>query len=164
MKCIAGFGLLLALVAGPAFAQAPTATGAEADPVAALQALNADVAPKKREFVQQQLALTEAEAKAFWPVYDAHQAALGKLNERRLANIEAYAKVWNADATDEKAMAAVATEALDIEKDEAALMEQTYGKLKRAVPVVKAVRYLQLESKLRALVRVELAARIPYAH
>lgn len=164
MKSIAGFGLLLALAAGTTFAQAPTPTGAEVDPVAELQSLNAEVAPKKREFVQQQLALTEAEAKAFWPVYDAHQAALGKLNERRLANIEAYAEVWNAETTDDKAIAAVAAEALDIEKDEAALMETTYGKLKRGVPIVKAVRYLQLESKLRALIKVELAARIPYAH
>lgn len=165
MKSIASIGLLVALMAGPAFAQAPTSTvEATPDPVAALQALNTEVAPQKREFVQQQLALTEAEAKAFWPVYDAHQAALGKLNERRVANIEAYADVWNAAVTDDKAIAAVATEALAIEKDEAALMERTYGKLKGQVPVVKAVRYLQLESKLRALIKVELAARIPYAH
>jgi len=164
MKSIASTILLVALMVGPAFAQAPAAGEAASDPVAALQAFNAEAAPKKREFVQQQLALTEAEAKAFWPVYDAHQAALTRLNERRLANIEAYAEVWNAAATDEKAIAAVATEALDIEKDEAALMEHTYGKLKGQVPVVKAVRYLQLESKLRALIKVELAARIPYAH
>jgi Spy/CpxP family protein refolding chaperone len=164
MKSIASTVLLVALMAGPAFAQAPAAGEAAPDPVAALQAFNAEAAPKKREFVQEQLALTEAEAKAFWPVYDAHQAALTKLNERRLANIGAYADIWNAEATDEKAMAAVATEALDIEKDEAALMETTYNKLKGDVSVVKAVRYLQLESKLRALIKVELAARIPYAH
>ena len=134
MKSMASIGWLVVLVAGTAFAQEPAAGDAAAsDPVAALQSLNAEVAPKKREFVQQQLALTEAEAKAFWPVYDAHQAALGKLNERRLANIEAYAEVWNAQTTDEKAIAAVAAEALDIEKDEAALMETTYGKLKRGV-------------------------------
>ena len=163
MKSIASIVLLAALAAGPALAQAP-AGGAAPDPVAALQALNAEVAPQKRQFVQEQLALSEDEGKAFWPVYDAHQAALTKLNERRLANIEAYAAVWNAAVTDEKAIAAVATEALDIEKDEAALMEQTYHKLKGGVPIVKAVHYLQLESKLRAIIKVELAARIPYAH
>lgn len=163
MKSIASIVLLAALAAGPALAQAPAAEAAP-DPVAALQALNAEVAPQKRQFVQEQLALSEAEGKAFWPVYDAHQAALTKLNERRLANIEAYAEVWNAAVTDEKAIAAVATEALDIEKDEAALMEQTYHKLKGGVPIVKAVHYLQLESKLRAIIKVELAARIPYAH
>jgi hypothetical protein len=165
MKSIARIGLLVAMFAGPAYAQSVNATGQEAvDPVAALQALNAEVAPQKREFVQQQLALSEADAKAFWPVYDGYQAALTKLNERRLANIEAYADVWNAAVTDDKAIAAVATEALDIEKDEAALLEQTYNKLKGKVPVVKAVHYLQLETKLRALIKVELAARIPYAH
>ena len=156
---------MFAMVAPPAFAQAKDApSGDSAAAVSALQALVAEIGPEKRAFVGEQLGLTEAEGAKFWPVYDAHQAALAKLNERRLANIGAYADVWNAEVTDDKAMAAVAVEALAIEKDEAALLEQTYNKLKRAVPVVKSVRYLQLESKLRALIRVELAARIPYAH
>lgn len=160
MKTFAGIALMFAIAAAPAFAQAPDSAAA----VSQLQALVAEIGPEKRAFVGEQLALTEAEGGKFWPVYEAHQAALAKLNERRLNNIVAYSEVWNAAATDDKAMAAVATEALDIEKDEAALMEHTYGKLKGHVSIVKAVRYLQLESKLRALVRVELAARIPYAH
>ena len=163
MKTLAGIALMFTLAAGPALAQAPTASQDSAAAVSQLQALVAEVGPQKRAFVGEQLSLTDAEGSKFWPVYEAHQAALAKLNERRLNNIVAYSEVWNAESTDDKAMAAVADEALDIEKDEAALLEHTYGKLKRAVPVVKAVRYLQLESKLRALVRVELAARIPYA-
>lgn len=164
MKSIVSLGLLLALVAGPVFAQDAPGTATEPDPVSALKALQVDVGPKKREFVQQQLGLDEAQAKAFWPVYDAHQYALAELNERRLKNIEAYAAVWNAETTDDKALSAVANEALAIEKDEAALMARTYGKLKGKVPVATAVRYLQLESKLRTLIRVELAASIPFAH
>lgn len=163
MKSLASLGLLLALVAGPAFAQTAPGTEAEPDPAAALKALQADVGPEKRAFVEQQLGLDEAQAKAFWPVYDAHQYALAELNERRLNNIEAYAAVWNAETTDDKALAAVATEALAIEKDEAALLARTYGKLKGKVPVATAVRYLQLENKLRALIKVELAASIPFA-
>lgn len=165
MKILASLGLTLILAAGPAFAQSPAATSQDsAAAFSQLQALMAEVGPEKRAFVAEQLDLTEVEGGKFWPVYEAHQAALARLNERRLNNIVAYGEIWNAEATDDKAMAAVAREALAIEKDEAALLERTYNKLKRAVPVVKAVRYLQLESKLRALVRVELAARIPYAH
>lgn len=163
MKSLASLGLLLALVAGPAFAQTAPGTEAEPDPAAALKALQADVGPEKRAFVEQQLGLDEAQAKAFWPVYDAHQYALAELNERRLNNIEAYAAVWNAETTDDKALSAVAAEALAIEKDEAALLARTYGKLKGKVPVATAVRYLQLENKLRALIKVELAASIPFA-
>lgn len=155
--------LLLALVAGPALAKETTDPDTAAA-IAELQSLVAEVGDEKRAFFGEQLSLTEAEAAKFWPVYDGHQAALAKLNERRVKNILAYADLWNAAATDAKAAEAIAREALDIEKDEAALMEHTYGKLKRAVPVVKAIRYLQMESKLRALVRVELAARIPLAH
>ncbi len=162
MNSLVKIALLSLLLAGPALAQEPAA--AAPDPAAELKALAADVGPAKRAFVGEQLALTEAEAEAFWPAYDAHQAGLAKLNERRLQNILAYADVWNATATDEEALGKLAAEALAIEKDEAELMADTFGKLKRGVPMVKAVRYLQLESKLRAIIKYELAARIPYVH
>ncbi|QDH70444.1 hypothetical protein [Marilutibacter alkalisoli] len=56
-----------------------------------------------------------------------------------------------------------ADEALDIEKDEARQMDRTFRKLRKAVPVVKAARYLQVENKLRAIVRFEQAVQVPYA-
>jgi len=116
----------------------------------------------KKALVASSLALTDAEAKKFWPVYDAHQAALSEFNRRRLDNILAYARVWNTGKVDDAAATALAKEAIAIEKQEAAQLERTFGKLKRAVPAVKAVRYLQVEAKLRAIVRFEQAAQVPF--
>jgi hypothetical protein len=82
---------------------------------------------------------------------------------RRLDNIMKYARAYNADASDDAAATAIAEEALDIEKDEARQMDRTFRKLKKVVPAVKAVRYLQVENKLRAVVRFEQAAQVPYA-
>lgn len=157
--------LLSALLAGPAWSKEAKHeyTPAEAETYAEMRALQAYVGDGKRAFIEEQLSLTTEEASKFWPVYDAHQEALTSLNKRRLDNIMAYARNWNTDTLDDAAADKLAKEALDIEHDEAALMESSYRKLKHAVPALKAVRYLQVESKVRAIVRFELAAEVPLA-
>lgn len=155
--------LLSLLVPAAAMAAEPaTRTPAETEAVAQMQVLQAYVGSGKRAFIEQQLQLTPEEAERFWPVYDAHQAALSEFNRRRMDNILAYARVWNAGKIDDAAATALAKEAIAIEKQEAAQLERTFGKLKHVVPAVKAVRYLQVEAKLRAIVRFEQAAQVPF--
>lgn len=155
--------LLSTLLPAAAMADQPSArTPAEVEAMAQMQVLQAYVGTGKRAFIEQQLQLTPEEAEKFWPVYDAHQVALADFNRRRVDNILAYARVWNAGRIDDAAATALAKEAIAIEKEEAAQLDRTFGKLKRAVPAVKAVRYLQVESKLRAIVRFEQAAQVPF--
>jgi hypothetical protein len=45
----------------------------------------------KKLLVGTNMALTETEAKAFWPVYEAYQADLGKLNQRTVKLVKDYA-------------------------------------------------------------------------
>jgi hypothetical protein len=152
-----------ALLAGPAWSKEAKHeyTPAEAEIYADMRALQGQLGAGKRAFIEEQVVLAPAEAAKFWPVYDAHQAGPTSLNKRRLDNILAYARDWNAETLDDKAANGLAKEALDIEKGEVALMENTYRKLKHAVPAIKAVRYLQIESKVRAIVRFEQAAEVP---
>ena len=163
---IAKLGLIAAMLASPAWAQtAPEAAApaAEADVMAEMKALQDEVKEGKRAVVEQQMQLSEAEAAKFWPVYDAHQAALTGFNQRRIENILAYAKAWNAGPIDDATADTLAKKALALEKDEGAQMEKTYAKARKAVGASKAVRYLQIESKIRALVRFEQAAEVPLA-
>ena len=166
MSALARLSLIAALVAAPAWskeAKDPGYTADEAESVAEMHALETDVGPGKRAFIEEQLELTPEEDAKFWPIYDAHQEALQAFNQRRLDNIMKYARAYNADALDDASAVAIVEESLDIEKDEAEQMERTFHKLKKAVPVVKAANYLQVENKLRAVVRFEQAAQVPYA-
>ena len=166
MSALARLSLIAALVAAPAWskeAKDPGYTADEAESVAEMHALETDVGPGKRAFIEEQLELTPEEDAKFWPIYDAHQEALQAFNQRRLDNIMKYARAYNADALDDVSAVAIVEESLDIEKDEAEQMERTFHKLKKAVPVVKAANYLQVENKLRAVVRFEQAAQVPYA-
>jgi hypothetical protein len=153
------------LLAAPAWSQDGGNAGyspEEAAAVAEMHAIETEIGAGKRASIAQQLQLTLDEDARFWPIYDAHQKALLAFNQRRLDNIMAYARAYNEDTMDDATALALAREALDLERDEAKQMEKTFNKLRKAIPVTKAVRYLQVENKLRAIVRFEQAAQVPF--
>lgn len=141
--------------------QAAAPTQEEAEALAQLQLLQAQIGPEKRALIEKQLDLRPDQAGKFWPVYDEHQAALAGFNERRLSNIMEYARLWNSSELNDETATALAKEALSLEKDEAEQMERTFKHLKGAISPMKAVRYLQIESKLRAILRFQQAAEVP---
>jgi len=55
------------------------------------------------------------------------------------------------------------TESQAIEASEVQLKQSYLPKLEQALPAAKAARYLQIENKIRAVIRYELAAQIPLA-
>jgi uncharacterized membrane protein len=123
------------------------------------QKLQAD----KKLVVATAMQLTEAEAKGFWPVYDAFQADLGKINTQLGQVIKAYAAAYRADTlTNEKAQELIG-DVLKIEQAEVDLKKAYVPKLGAVVSQIKVARYLQIESKIRALIKYELAGEIPLA-
>ena len=65
------------------------------------------------------------------------------------------------DSLDDATAARLAEQALSIEEDETSLLKHTYRKLKGVIPATRAVSYLQLENKIRAVVRYEQAVNVP---
>ena len=62
--------------------------------------------------------------------------------------------------TDAKAETLV-NEALAIEQAEVELKEKYAGRLNGVIPAMKIARYLQMENKIRAVIRFDMAAGIP---
>jgi hypothetical protein len=149
--------LLCALVA------AGVASAAQDQPADNMQILRDKVKADKKLVIAENLGLTEGESKAFWPVYEEYQKELEAINQRMGKAIQGYAQEYNANTlTDEKAKALM-TEALAIEEAEVALKKKYLAKLDGVIPAIKAARYLQMENKIRALIRMDLAANIPLA-
>jgi len=155
------FAVLMACALGAHAQQAAQPTPTEAQALEQLQLLQVQVGPEKRALIEKQLDLRPDQAPRFWPVYDEHQAALAGFNERRLRNIMEYARIWNTGELNDESATALAKEALSIESDEAEQMERTFKHLKGVVSPMKAVRYLQIESKLRAILRFQQAVEVP---
>jgi hypothetical protein len=113
----------------------------------------------KKLLVGTNMALTEAEAKAFWPVYDAYQADLGKLNQRTIKLVSDYAASYKA-MTDAVA-GTLLDEAIAIERDRATMLQAYRPKFAAVLPATKVARYYQIENKIRAAINYDLAANIP---
>ena len=105
--------------------------------------------------------LTEAEAKAFWPVYDAYQADLQKTNQRMVDVIKNYADAYNKGPVSDQTARKLLNDSLAVEEAELKLKRSYVPRLEKAIPGMKIARYLQIESKIRAIIRYELAAQIP---
>lgn len=154
--------LLVASLALPVLAQ--TSASPRGDAVARVNALKAAVAPGKQIFMARQLQLSNEEDAAFWPHYDAHQAELASLEERRarmLARFQERQAAGNVDAGDREDLA---EEMLALEADEADQLETTFARLVRAgLTMEKAVRYIALEKDLRALRHFERGDDADYA-
>ena len=164
-RCLLLLALLAAAPIGVAKEKAPKLelSADESAVVAQLKSLQEEVGPAKRDFIKGQLELTPAEEKKFWRVYDEHQKALEALNKRRVENVLAYSRVWNAGHIEAVPADRLLKEAIAIERAEAELLDDTYVKLRGEIAPVKLVRYLQIEGKLRAFVRIKQAAQVPLA-
>jgi hypothetical protein len=118
-------------------------------------ALKAD----KKAFIEKNMELTQAEGKEFWPYYNSYQFDLQKINDRLIKLIDAYAKNYK-NLSDQDAVKMV-NEYLAIERDQLKQKELYFRTLSKTLPAKKVARYLQLENKINAMVRFELAANIP---
>jgi hypothetical protein len=128
-----------------------------------MEILKEKVKADKKLVVAANMNLTDQEAKSFWPLYDGYQKELEQINQRLLTMIKGYADAFNAgkgEISDDQAKKLIA-EALALEESEVKLRQSYAAKLGKALPATKVARYLQIENKIRALVKFELAAQIP---
>jgi len=143
------------------FSIALLASVAMAQDTATMQALRDKVKADKKLVIAANMDLTEEEGKKFWPIYEAYQKDLTAINQRLAAAITAYATAYNSKSLTDDQAKKLATDALLADEDEVKL-RKTYGaKLVQVLPGKKAARYLQLENKIRAALRYELASSIP---
>ena len=128
-----------------------------------MEILKEKVKADKKLLVAANMNLTDAEAKGFWPLYDGYQKELEQINQRLGSVIKSYADAHNAgkgmipDETAKKLL----KEALAVEESEVKLRQSYAAKLEKALPATKVARYLQIENKIRAILKFELAQQIP---
>jgi len=137
----------------------PVALAQNAAETAELQALRTAVRADKRALVESTVQPTPAEAKKFWPIYDAYQRALDGINRRRVVAVEAL--IGRDKAPSDLYARTLAAELIATDEAEIKARRRMHNAVLKALPTRKAARYLQLESKIRAVQAYDLAAAIP---
>ena len=134
---------------------------AQDKPADNMQILRDKIRADKKLVVAMNMELTESEAKAFWPVYDQYQKDLQKINQRIANVLESYSDDFRKKSINDDKAKKLINDALAIDREEASLKAKYAPKLGKALPMVKVVRYLQIENKIRAVVRYDIAAGVP---
>ena len=145
-------------------AQAACAEGTASD-VTDMQALRQAVRTDKKAFVASTLQLTDAEAKRFWPLYDAYQRELDVSNRVRARAVESV--VVKGNPISDLYAKNLANDLIAADELELKARRTLHNRLikplpgRSVMPAAKAARYLQLESKIRILLAYDIAATIP---
>ena len=105
------------------------------------------------------LDLDGPEAAAFWPVYARYQDELDAVEARLFAVIESYTESIGS-TTDEQALKLV-HDYFAVEQDRIALRQKYFEEISAALSGRKVMRFYQIENKVDAVLRYDLAARIP---
>jgi hypothetical protein len=149
--------VVLLIVAVPAFAQEGADVGAK---IRETQAL---VASEFRQILREEMMLTDAESKEFWPLYERYSAEKRVINEPYLAGLIEYVdRYYNGDLSDEHAARLMNTY-FDVQQ---AILKKRHDYVKRFSKImssVKVMRFFQLENKVQAEVNAALAVIIPLA-
>jgi hypothetical protein len=143
--------MVICLIAFPAFAQEVTKNTMDS----VREALKA----QKRAFIAVNMQLTDAEDAKFWPVYDSYQKDMETMNQKIGDLILDYAKNYET-LTDPKADELLKKN-LSLEKEILQLKTSYLPKFKAVLPAKKVARYYQLENKIQAVGRYDLAEKIP---
>ena len=105
--------------------------------------------------------LSEAEAKAFWPVYESYQDELFLLRARTLKLLGDYAEAY--ENMDDDTAKRLLDEYMAVESLRVKLRQTYLPRFRDVLPDVKVVRYYQIENKIHAALMYELGATIPLA-
>ena len=114
----------------------------------------------KKELVDQYMQFSDAEAAAFWPVYEAYMAERQKLGNDRIRILAEYADQYDR-LTDQKAEDLTYVALVnDIKLDK--LKKKYFKKFKKAVSPLRASQFMQLENYLQTAIRHEVQEAIPF--
>jgi hypothetical protein len=137
----------------------PCLSLAEDTPTDNMQIFVEKIRADKKLLVAENMQLTKAGAKGFWPLYDRYQNELFLLRQRTLKLINDYGKAYE-QMTDSTAKKLV-NEYMTIEGLGLKLRGAYLPKFRKVIPEVKVLRYYQIENKINAVLFYELASNIP---
>jgi hypothetical protein len=126
---------------------------------ASIDSLLSAIRANRKAVVAVNMKLTDDEAAKFWPTYDSYQKEMNALGDRMVALLGEYGKSFR-DMPDDTAMKIV-DEYLNIEADRVKVRRTYVAEFAKAIPGRKLARFYQLENKMDAVIRYEMAKTIP---
>ena len=115
----------------------------------------------REDIVKEEMRFSEVEAVAFWPLYDSYQSELLQVNNRYADLLTNYLNAYRAGEVSENMANQIVDDYLEIENDILKIKQKYLQDFRKALPARKAARFYQLENKMDAELKSQLAMIIP---
>ena len=116
---------------------------------------------QRQQVVTQAIQLDASQSEAFWPLYREYRADVAKLDDRFVALIKDFAERYDT-LNDEDALRLLKT-SLKLEADRIKLSQRYVRRFDRIMPSTKVARFMQVESRLDAVLDLKVKSGIPLA-
>jgi hypothetical protein len=117
---------------------------------------------QRKATVGSNMNLTPSEATKFWPVYDAYEAKMDRIEARHVKELKDFADKYEnlSDADASKKL----DEVMAIQQTRLDVQKEFVPKFREALPGVKVTRFYQIDNKIQALIQCDIAQLVPLAH
>ncbi|HZC43544.1 MAG TPA: hypothetical protein VE195_05170 [Acidobacteriaceae bacterium] len=150
------FLLLSTVAAGAQVAQVITVTPlTDSD----INLIRQDIQGAKNDIIKDTMQFSDAEGKAFWPVYQEYSAQQRAIAAKRFAVIVDYSKSVGS-MTDAEADS-LTRRMLQSEDDVQTLRKDYLPKFQAALGAKRAAKFYQIDNRLTMILNVQLASAIP---
>ena len=121
--------------------------------------LRSDIHAKKTQVINQILALTDDEAKKFWPLQRSYESDLSKLGDQQFDVIRDYANNWNnlSDATAKD----LGKRLLVYQKKRVDLQTKYFDRISKEMSPMIAAKFFQVELQLEEIIDLKIASSLP---
>ena len=134
-------------------------TAAVAQTATDIQLTREELQKDRQKIVAANLGLTEDESVAFWVMYRDYRVEMAHLGDRLVKLITDYST--SRDSLSDAQAGEMMDRWVSIQEDELAVRRKYMKKFQKVIPLKTTVRFFQIENKLDAAVRYELAGLIP---
>ena len=124
-----------------------------------IQLLRSDVQSGKNEIIADTMQFTDAESKAFWPVYRDYAHDQQAIGDERVQLIKDYAQTY--DTLDDAKSKDLVQRMINIEDKTVNLREDYWPKFMKALGAKRAAKFYQVDSRLSLIINLQLSAAIP---
>lgn len=118
---------------------------------------------KRKQIVKTHMDLVGAENEKFWPIYNTYRAEALKINKSILETMIDYGQAYNKGYVTD----ALATDLLNriytLQEDHIQLREKYTRRLAKEISPKRAMRFLQIETQLDAMLEIDISRQVPLA-
>lgn len=126
-----------------------------------IQLLRSDLQAARTQIITDTMEFTDAESKAFFPVFRDYTRDQQKIGDKRVKLIDDYAKAY--DTMDDKTAKDLVQRSINIEDEFLNLREDYWKKFEKALGAKRAAKFYQVDNRLTMMVNLQLSQGIPLA-